>query len=122
MIYIITLKSFENYIYADPEVKKPVIHISLNPYPSDNLTDEDYNKLAKDYMEKMNFGNPYIVYKHEDIDRHHIHIIIVRTDETDNRISDSYERLRSMDACRELEIKYEFKPALKNKMNFIPDI
>ena len=114
-----TIKSFENYIYANPEVKKPVVHISLNPDPSDKLTDEDYSKLAKDYMDKINFGNqPYIVYKHEDIDRHHIHIITVRTDETGKRISDSYEHVRSMDACRELEIKYGLKPALKKEKEF----
>ena len=70
-------------------------------------------------MEKMGFGNqPFIVYKHEDIDRHHLHIITVRVDENGKKISDSYEKLRSMDACRELEIKHGLHPALKKEREF----
>jgi hypothetical protein len=67
----------------------------------------------------MDFGNqPFIVYRHEDIDRHHLHIVTVRVDETGKKISDSYEKLRSMDACRELEIKYGLHPALKKEREF----
>jgi len=70
-------------------------------------------------MLKMGFGNqPYIVYKHEDIERHHLHIITVRVDENGKKISDSFEKLRSMDACRELEIKYGLHPALKKEREF----
>ena len=108
------LRSFEPYLTANQRTEKPVVYISLNPDPKDRLTDEQYAQLAQDYMVKMGFGNqPYIVYKHEDIERHHLHIITVRVDENGKKISDSFEKLRSMDACRELEIKYGLHPALK---------
>ena len=108
------LRSFEPYLIANKKTEKPVVHISLNPDPKDTLSDEQYAQLASDYMEKMGFKNqPFIVYKHEDIDRHHLHIVAVRVDENGKKISDSYEKLRSMDACRELEIKYNLHPALK---------
>ncbi len=113
------LRSFESYLSANRKTEKPVVHISLNPDPKDQLTDEQYSQLAQDYMEKMGFGNqPFIVYKHEDIDRHHLHIVTVRVDETGRKISDSYEKLRSMDACRELEVKYGLHPALKKDREF----
>jgi len=113
------LRSFEPYLIANRRTEKPVAHISLNPDPKDNLTDEQYAQLAQDYMEKMGFENqPYIVYKHEDIDRRHLHIVTVRVDENGKKISDSFEKLRSMDACRELEIKYKLHPALKKEREF----
>ena len=113
------LRSFEPYLAANRRTEKPVVHISLNPDPKDRLTDEQYAHLAKDYMDKMGFKNqPFIVYKHEDIDRHHLHIISVRVDENGKKISDSFEKLRSMDACRELEIKYGLHPALKKEREF----
>ena len=35
------------------------------------LTDTELQDIAREYLEKMGFGNqPYMVYKHEDIDRH----------------------------------------------------
>jgi hypothetical protein len=63
--------------------------------------------LAKDYLERMGFGDqPYIIYKHEDIDRHHIHIVTSRVRADATRVSDQFEHRRSMEVCRELELKY----------------
>ena len=102
-----TLLSFESYLAANRRTEKPVLHISLNPTTDDHLTDEQFASLAKEYMNKMNYGNqPYIVYIHEDIDRRHIHIVSVSVDETGKKISDSYEHRRSMNACRELETRF----------------
>ena len=34
--------------------------------------------IGREYLEKLGFGNqPYLVFKHEDIDRHHLHIVTV---------------------------------------------
>ena len=113
------LFTFETYLNAKKRTEKPVVHISLNPDPKDKLSDEQYAQLASDYMQKIGFGDqPFIVYKHEDIDRHHLHIVSVRVKEDGKKISDSFEKLRSMDACRELEIKYGLHPALKKNREF----
>ena len=64
------------------KVEKPVVHISLNPHPEDVLTDTELQDIAREYLEKLGFGNqPYLVFKHEDIDRHHLHIVTVNVDE-----------------------------------------
>ena len=102
-----TLLSFESYLAANRRTEKPVLHISLNPTIHDRLTDEQFASLAKEYMNKMNYGDqPYIVYIHEDINRRHIHIVSVSVDEAGRKINDSYEHRRSMTACRELEIEF----------------
>ena len=112
----ICLQSFEPYLLANRNTEKPVLHISLNPDPKDVLTDEQLSEIAQEYMNKMGYGDqPFIVYKHEDIERRHIHIVSLRVDEDGKKISDRFEHRRSMDACRELEQKYGLVPADQKK-------
>lgn len=100
-------RSFEPYLLANRKTEKKVVHISLNPDPKDNVSDENFKVIAQEYMQKMGYGQqPFVVFKHTDIERTHIHIVSVCVDEEGRKISDSYERKRSMDICRELERKY----------------
>nr|WP_302798462.1 relaxase/mobilization nuclease domain-containing protein [Parabacteroides goldsteinii] len=99
---------------ANRRTEKPVIHISLNPHPDDVLTDEQLTAIGQEYMEKMGYGNqPYIIYRHEDIGRPHIHIVSLRIDEQGKKIKDYKEWQRSTAVCRELERKYHLLPAEK---------
>lgn len=103
----LTLLSFEDYLLANRNTEKPVLHIALSPAPEDRLTDTQLEELAARYMEKMGYGNqPYIVYKHGDTHNTHIHIVSVCVDENGRKISDSYEHRRSMTACRKLEADF----------------
>lgn len=106
----LTLLSFENYLLANRNTEKPVLHIALSPAPEDRLTDTQLEELAARYMERMGYGNqPYIVYKHGDTHNTHIHIVSVCVDENGRKISDSYEHRRSMTACRELETDFRLR-------------
>ena len=95
---------------------KPIIHISLNPHPDDKLDDAQLTEIGKEYLEKLGFANqPFIIYKHEDIDRHHIHIVTLGVDENGKKISDSNNFFKSKKITRELEEKYGLKSAEKQK-------
>lgn len=110
------LKSFEPYLDANKRTEKPVSHISLNPHPDDKLTDEQLSYIAHEYMDKMGYGNqPYLVYKHTDIDREHIHIVSVRVDENGKKLNDSFEKRRSEEVRKYLEEKFKLLPAEKQK-------
>jgi len=101
------LRSFEPYLAANRNTEKPVLHLSLNPDPADRLTDNQFVEIAVRYMERMGYGDqPYIVYKHEDIERRHIHIVSLRVDETGRKIDSRFENRRSMAVCRELEREF----------------
>lgn len=64
----------------------------------------------------MGYGNqPYVVYKHEDISRHHIHIVTLGVDEQGKKISDSNNFFNSKKITRALEQKYGLLPAEKQK-------
>ena len=76
------MRSFEMQMPVQLSTKKPIIHISINPHPEDVLTDQQLSDIAKEYMRKLGYGDqPYLVYKHTDIDRYHIHIVGLRVDE-----------------------------------------
>jgi hypothetical protein len=63
--------------------------------------------IAREYMDKLGYGNqPYIVYKHEDINRHHLHIVSIRVDENGKCLNNAYNFQRSKAITRELEQKY----------------
>ena len=110
------LQSFEPYLLANKKTEKPVFHVSINPDPKDVLTDEQLSEIAQEYMQKMGYGDqPFIVYKHEDIERKHLHIVSLRVDETGKKIDHNFEHRRSMDVCRELEQKYGLIPADQKK-------
>lgn len=47
------LRSFEPYLVANNKTEKPVLHISLNPNPKDQVSDEKFKAIAQDYMEQM---------------------------------------------------------------------
>jgi hypothetical protein len=109
-------RSFEPYLLANRKTEKTVLHISLNPDPNDNVSDEKFNAISQEYMQKMGYGEqPFVVFKHTDIERTHIHIVSVCIDEQGRKILDSYERKRSMNLCRELERKYRLACATEKK-------
>ncbi|ANI89783.1 relaxase [Arachidicoccus ginsenosidimutans] len=105
-------QSFAPYLLANLNTQKHTLHISLNPDPKDNVSDDKYREMAQQYMREMGYGEqPFVVFKHTDIDRSHIHIVSVCVDENGKKISDKFEKMRSMNICRELERQYNLIPA-----------
>ena len=108
------LQDFERWMPKQTRTEKPVLHVSLNPYPDDKLTDGDLTAIAHEYMERMGYGDqPYIIVKHEDIDRHHIHIVSVRVNEQGRCIDKSFNFPRSKHITRDIEKEYGLHPADK---------
>ena len=109
-------KCFDLYLSANIKTEKTVRHISLNPDPSDKVSDEQFTEMAQEYMEHMGYGNqPYIVFKHTDIDRTHIHIVSTCVAIDGKKIPDDYDHPRSMAICRDLEIKYNLHKAIEQE-------
>ena len=94
--------------------KKAVFHCSLNPHPDEKLSDELLVQIAKEYMEALGYGKqPYIVFKHNDIAREHIHIVSLRIDGEGKKINDKFEKRRSKQITDALERKYSLIPSSK---------
>lgn len=94
--------------------KKMVFHCSLNPHPDEKLSDETLTQIAKEYMETLGYGKqPYIVFKHNDIAREHIHIVSLRVDSKGRKIDDCFEKRRSKQITDALERKFGLIPSSK---------
>ena len=110
------MDSFWPYLEANLRTTNTVFHASLNPSPEDRLTDDQLRDIAQEYMERMGYGNqPYIVFKHKDISRGHLHIVSLRVDEKGRKLPHDFEARRSAEITRDLEHKYNLHPAVKGQ-------
>ncbi len=108
------LADMEALIPKNCRTKKMVFHCSLNPHPDEKLSDERLTQIAKEYMEALGYGNqPYIVFKHSDISREHIHIVSLRVDSRGQKINDKFEKRRSKKITDALERKFSLIPSSK---------
>jgi len=108
------LTDMEALIPKNCRTKKAVFHCSLNPHPDEKLSDETLMQIAREYMEALGYGNqPYIVFKHNDIAREHIHIVSLRVDSRGQKINDKFEKRRSKQITDALERKYSLIPSSK---------
>lgn len=112
------VEDFKCFMPKMGRTKKPVLHISLNPHPEDKLTDQDFEILAREYLDKLGFGEqPWVMYKHEDIDRHHIHIVTVNVNEQGKRLNQAFLFRRSKKITSELEEKYNLHKAQRERVS-----
>ncbi|MEZ3591365.1 MAG: relaxase/mobilization nuclease domain-containing protein [Muribaculaceae bacterium] len=109
-------EDFKRWMPQSTKAEKTMMHISLNPHPDDRLSESQYVQLAHEYMEKMGFSEmPYLVVKHEDIDRHHIHIVSLRVRPDGSAIDSKNNYYRSKEITRELERKYGLHTAERQR-------
>ena len=104
-------------------VQKKGLHISVNPTVGDlvRLGDAGIRTEIDNLMKHLGYGNqPYLVYKHADLERVHFHIVSTRIDcETGKKIKDNYEKEKTQRFIKELEQKYQLtKDDNPEKLNF----
>ena len=104
------MATFEEYERGSLRCEKMSFHASIDPSVNDKMSDKDIEEFAKKLMEKLGYGDqPYIVYKHSDIDRVHYHIVSVRVDKEGRKINDSNERRRCHQILKELAAEFGYK-------------
>ena len=110
------LRAMQALLPQHCRTKKTVFHCSLNPHPDERLSDERLSTLAEEYMQALGYGSqPYIVFKHHDIEREHIHIVSLRVNEQGEKINDGFEKRRSKHITDALEQKYGLIPSTPTK-------
>lgn len=86
---------------------KPVFHAMLSLRPGEHLTDDQWALAVQTYMRDLGFNEntKYVAVMHRDTDQEHVHIVAnrIHLDEDFRLVSDSNERLVSMDSASDLE-------------------
>jgi hypothetical protein len=116
------LKIFTDIEKLNTGVKNKCLHISFNPSAEDSLKlgDVTTRKEIRNMMEYMGYGNqPYFVYKHQDLERVHFHIVSTRIDrKTGQKIKDNHEKRKMQKFICELQQKYQLSQTRNEE---IPD-
>lgn len=90
--------------------KTPVWHCSLSLSPKDrHLTDEEFAQLAEKFLRKMGIeNNQYCVWRHNDTEHPHIHIVVNRIGiDGNHNIWNSWQDIRrAREAKLQLELEY----------------
>jgi hypothetical protein len=110
------MRDFERAMPPQVTTTRGIIHISLNPHPEDKVGDNQLADIGREYMERLGFGDqPYIIFKHEDIDRQHLHIVSTRVRGDGTLISDNKNYEQSRQITDDLEKKYGLHPKEKKQ-------
>lgn len=84
-------------------------HMSVNPGPGDNINEEDIPSFVSDMMDELGYsGQPWVIFRHNDIERVHYHVVSIRADENGRKIRDYYEKKRCDKIVLSLESKYGY--------------
>ena len=103
------MATFDIYERANIKTKFTSFHVSFNPDKTDRMTEEETINFIKDWMAAMGYADqPYIIYKHHDIDRAHYHLVSTRIKLDGHRIYNGREYIRSQKALQTLSEKYGF--------------
>lgn len=93
-------------------VRKSVTHISINPSPDDRLSDEQLTEIGRLLLARLGYGDqPYLMVKHMDIERHHVHIVVSNITDNGKKISDTFEKFRCNSIRRAIEKEYSLSRA-----------
>ena len=100
------------YIPSGTRTKNIVFHASINPRPDEPLSDDRLRTIAHEYLRRLGYGDqPFIVFKHRDIAREHIHLVSTRVRHDGRKIRDTMEHVRSTRIMRSLEVKFGLLPS-----------
>ena len=82
-------------------------HMSVNPSPDERLTDEQVKDFVGELMAGLGYGSqPYVIYRHRDIDREHFHVVSVRVNEQGRKIHDFQENRRCIQLLAQIAPRY----------------
>ena len=103
---------FERYERTRHYVKEKSFHASVNPSPEDTCSEDDVLSFISALMDHLGYGSqPYLVYRHFDIEREHYHIVSVRSDRNGRKINNYYEKRRAMAFMKDVAARYGFSLA-----------
>ena len=98
---------------SNTRVKNKGLHISFNPTMNDMIRfgEKGIRTELDNLMKQLGYGKqPYLIYRHADIDRVHFHIVSTRIDkQTGTKIKDNFEKEKVQKFIKELEQTYQLK-------------
>lgn len=105
--------SFGVFRKLNPKLGRAVYHVSLSPAPGDVISDEQWPKIARQYLTGMGFDDcGYVLIKHDDeaegeaVRPPHVHLLACRIRPDGSTVSDQNNYRRSEKLVREIEARF----------------
>ena len=99
--------TFQRYERRNIRTENLSFHMSVNPAPGENLSEDQVKEFIGDIMSGLGYGSqPYVIYQHTDIDRVHYHVVSVRVNEQGRKIHDFQENRRCLQILSAVAPKY----------------
>ena len=101
-------------------------HMSVNPGPDESLSEQQLKEMIGEIMGGLGYGKqPYIIYRHNDIDRTHYHVVSIRINHEGRKIPDRLERRRCNSILKEMAPRFGIRigrnqAALKQQQEPVP--
>ena len=109
------MKDRESHPGISRKTRYKGFHMSVNPGPDDHVDEAAVISYIDDVMKELGYSDqPYAVYRHNDIEREHYHVVSVRIDEKGKVIRDSFSWLKTMRIQAVLAEKYGFRVGLED--------
>ena len=91
------------------ELEHVSFQMSVNPSESDGIDESHIPAFVEELMEDLGYGNqPWVVFRHNDIERVHYHVVSIRVDGDGRKIRDYYEKRQCDRIVQALERKYGY--------------
>ena len=104
-----TFERYESNPAISERTRNTSFHMAVNPSDEDRIDEQSVLEYIREVMERLGYGDqPYVVYRHNDIDREHYHVASVRVREDGSSIDNHYEGRRVQAIQNELAPKYGF--------------
>lgn len=116
-------QQFKEQAQENPNVKKPVMHLSVNFRAEDYISEKVQKEFLKRVLDEMGIkddNHQYIAVRHND--KHpHYHIVVNRVGFDGKTLSDSYTKYRIGTACDKVEKEMKLDNYLEKSRIFIHD-
>ncbi|MEP2025421.1 relaxase/mobilization nuclease domain-containing protein [Reichenbachiella sp.] len=104
------LSILNDAVSQNHRLKKNVFHAIISLEPGQQLKDREWQNIGDGFMNHMGFENaPYVMVRHQNTDKQHIHLVASRVDYDGKTVSDSQSYQKAMVYMREVEKDYNLQ-------------
>src|SRR5664280_1429835 len=107
------IQQFNEVRWLNPNLSKPVLHITLSVAPNEKLDKGTWSEIVADCAKYFGFeNNQFMAVSHADTSHQHLHIIANRIGFDKKTVSDSNNYKKMSAYCREMEQKYSLQQVI----------
>ena len=104
---VFRLQLLEQQARLNPGIKRTSVHLAIAFHPTEIMPDNQLQQIGREVMNEAGYGKqPYLMYRHNDTQHPHIHIVTVAIDPDGRKINDQFIKNRLNTTRQDIEKRY----------------